>query len=310
MTSTAWWNDFHIRHGVVHVKKTGIDVPVEPGVVQEFLTWLVFHARIETLRPGVTRDGPKVWFAPDRPRPWYLIWPVFQLSGLQMASTAREADIIFSFEDQTVGADIGGHDRAQINTACLDVSKSRVAEAFSAVSGRDLSVDPSSFKGLMVVKSEGNGVHDGRIIQGPVEAEPGQVYQRLIHNLVHEGLVEDLRCPTIGGTIPLVFIKRRETQRRFANANSEVLLKSTSEIFSEEELSLLGAFCREMSLEWGGIDVLRDRQTGEIWVVDVNKTDMGPPIALPLKDKLKATRLLARTLRDFAENKVAGDKNT
>ena len=47
-----------------------------------------------------------------------------------------------------------------------------------------------------------------------------------------------------------------------------------------------------MCLDWGGLDILRDKD-GRIYVVDVNKTDMGPPITLPLGDKLKATGLLA-----------------
>lgn len=307
MASTAWWNDFHIRHGVVHVKKTGIDVPVEPGVIQETLTWLVYYARIESLRPGIARTGPKVWFAPDKPRPWYLIWPVFQLSGLQLARTLDEADLIFTFEDRTC-ADIESETtQIALNSKCLDVSKSRVAEAFKTVSGRDLAVIPDQFHGPMVSKSEGNGVHDGRVVHGPIEAEPGQVYQRLINNEGPSGLVEDLRCPTVGGNIPLVFIKRRETDRRFANANSEVLLKTPSEVFSEAELSLLRAFCREMGLDWGGIDVLRDRSSGELWVVDVNKTDMGPPIALSLTDKLKSTRILADSLSQLAKEIVSGE---
>lgn len=307
MTSTAWWNDFHIRHGVVHVKKTGIDVPVEPGVIQEFLTWLVFYARIETLRPSIPKTGPRIWFAPDRPRPWYLIWPVFQLSGLRMARNREDADLSFIFEDRTQGTIPTCQSHYTFNAGCSDVSKSRVAEAFQGVSGRQLAVDPQSHKGPMVSKSEANGVHDGRIVQGPATAEPGQVYQKLIDNLGPDGLVEDLRCPTVGGDIPLVFVKRREAERRFANANAEVLLKDPNDVFSEDELKLLRAFCSEMSLDWGGIDVLRDRQSGELWVVDVNKTDMGPPIALSLKEKLKATRIMAESLHQLALSKVSGD---
>ena len=47
-------------------------------------------------------------------------------------------------------------------------------------------------------------------------------------------------------------------------------------------------------MDWGGVDVLRDRATGKIFIVDANKTDMGPPIALQLGHKLKATRRMAK----------------
>ena len=42
------------------------------------------------------------------------------------------------------------------------------------------------------------------------------------------------------------------------------------------------------------VDVLRDRTTGKIFIVDANKTDMGPPIALQLGSKLRATRRMAK----------------
>lgn len=49
-----------------------------------------------------------------------------------------------------------------------------------------------------------------------------------------------------------------------------------------------------MRLDFGGLDILRDKQTGRIYIVDVNKTDMGPPFALPLKEKLRAVDIIAK----------------
>jgi hypothetical protein len=69
------------------------------------------------------------------------------------------------------------------------------------------------------------------------------------------------------------------------------------EVFSPEEIQTLGAFCRAMSLDWGGLDILRDRASGRLYVVDVNKTDMGPPIALPFFHKLVAVARVGRALR-------------
>lgn len=302
MPTKAWWQDFHYENGIVHVKKTGIDVPVERGVVGETATWLVFHAAIEAARLGVRRDGPRVWFAPDRPRPWYLLWPVFQLAGLRFAARPEEADLAFVFEDATQGvppALPGG--LPVLNTACVDVSKSRVAAVFEQVFGYPLGVDPETFAGPMVKKSEANGVHDGVVMKGPAPRVPGYVYQRLVDTLASDGLVEDLRCPTVDGQIPVVFIKRREPARRFANANAEVRMVRPDTVFTEDERANLSQFCRAMKLDWGGLDVLRDRDSGALYVVDVNKTDMGPPIALPLNRKMEAARTLARALRAFAD---------
>nr|QQZ51201.1 hypothetical protein JKL49_08855 [Phenylobacterium glaciei] len=44
------------------------------------------------------------------------------------------------------------------------------------------------------------------------------------------------------------------------------------------------------------MDILRDQPSGRIYIVDVNKTDVGPVIALSLRDKLASTEALAKAL--------------
>jgi hypothetical protein len=77
------------------------------------------------------------------------------------------------------------------------------------------------------------------------------------------------------------------------------LLKAPHEVFSAEEQRQITAFTRAIGLDWGGVDVLRDRADGRLYIVDANKTDMGPPISLNLPDKLQATRMLAAAFREF-----------
>lgn len=297
MTTTAWWRDFQLEGNVVQVRKTGARIPLDFGIVTETLSWMGYHARIELERRRIRADGPRIWFTPDRPRPWYLIWPVVQLAGLRIADQPEDADLQFHFEDLTTVTPARACSSLDINAACADTSKSEVARVFEQVSGRALAVNSEEWSGEMVAKSELNGAHDGRILTGPVRPEPGIAYQRLIDNSADDGCVEDLRCPTVNGELSVVFLKRRPLPDRFANHNSEVRLLDPDTVFSAEERALIRTFCRAMALDWGGLDVLRDRRTGEIWIVDVNKTDMGPPIALPLKDQMTATRKLAHALR-------------
>ena len=67
----------------------------------------------------------------------------------------------------------------------------------------------------MVVKSEENATHDGRIIRGPIrERRPGFVYQRLVDNRVGDHFV-DLRPVILDGRIVLIYEKRREMDARF-----------------------------------------------------------------------------------------------
>jgi hypothetical protein len=151
-----------------------------------------------------------------------------------------------------------------------------------------------TYHGPIVDKSEINAAHDGRIIQGPFERVSGRSYQKLIDNAIEGGLVEDLRTCTVNGRAVIVFRKRRPLSRRFANENVSVDWVRPEDVFTPAEIDLVRRFCSEIKLDWGGVDVLRNRQDGRIYIVDANKTDMGPPVALPLGQKLRATRLLAR----------------
>lgn len=308
MHSALWWRDFEFQDGVVTVKKTGARLRVEPGLIGEVLTWFPYYFVAESwrLKAALAGTGPRVWFTPDRPRPWYLVWSVLHAAGGTIADSPEEADVVFVFDDSTVCQPIQAQPGTRvINAGCQSIAKSHVARVFEQCFGYPLSVDPESWSGPMVEKSEVNGAHDGRIVDGPRPARHGFVYQRVIDNRSGGGLVEDLRCPVIGDRIPLVLRKRRRVENRFCNANTEVDYAETDAVFSPEERAALIRFARAMRLDWGGLDVLRNRADGRIHVVDVNKTDMGPPIAMKLQDKIVVARRLADSLLDLLQRSGA-----
>ncbi|MEM8920816.1 MAG: hypothetical protein AAGB25_05575 [Pseudomonadota bacterium] len=300
MLKSLWTSDFVLDDGVVLVKKTGARVALTFSLANDIFTWFCFYTLAQAWRIWRRVTGhkrPTIAFAPDKPRPWYLIWPVMHVAGAKLVDDTSQADIVMHFDDttETVSAAPRVSDTARlVNFNCPDISKSFVAAAFERAAGYSLSIDPETFDGPMVDKSEINATHDGRIIVGPTPRETGRAYQRLIDNSIPGGLVEDLRTVTVGGEPILVFKKRRRIGRRFLNENVEVELASVSETFSREEIALIRRFTAEIGMDWGGVDVLRDASDGRIYIVDANKTDMGPPVALPLGQKLRATRRLAR----------------
>lgn len=300
MSDTLWTSDFSVSGRTVRVKKTGAVIPLDRALASEAATWfgLYLAIRAKGLANGFRKPGPKVWFAPDRPRPWYLIWAAAAWEGIGFARTPEEATAGFYFEDATVGRPPPRWHSRAFNYGCADITKSRVAEVFESVFGYPLSLDPEAGQGLAVEKGEANGAHDGRLVRLPVRARPGRTYQRLVDNVV-DGLAVDLRTPFVGGRPVVVFIKHRPAEDRFANHNSAVSMAAPEEVFSRLELAQLSAFAREMRLDWGGLDILRDRPSGRLYVVDVNKTDMGPPIALPFTDKIAAVARMGRALRQL-----------
>jgi len=298
MAGAFWTSDFHIERGRVKVTSTGADLPLDRALAGEALVWFAYYApvRVRAAWARLTRPGPRIWFTPQTPRPWYLVWAAMAWSGARIAASPEQADAAVYFEDSARGSPPDAGPARRVNYGCTDVTKSHVAKVFEQVFGYPLAIDPTTAIGPVVEKGEDNGVHDGRIVQAPCPALPGKTYQRLIDNsgaASGPDHVDDLRTPCVGGRPALVFIKRRHKTDRFANHNSFVSLVTPDQVFSAEEIETIGRFCAAMRLDWGGLDILRDRESGRLYIVDVNKTDMGPPIALPLAAKLTATRLLA-----------------
>jgi hypothetical protein len=298
----VWLRDFRFGWTSLVVRKTGARVPYSPSVLKQVSAWFAYFFAAQRIEPATPAFS--IYFTPERARPWYLIWAVARAAGAKLAKDASQADVVMQFEDATftpnpapsrlkAGAKL-------INFSCTDVSKSKVAHASAVAFGHALAVDPATHIGPAVEKSEINAAHDGRIVQCPTQPLPGRTYQRVIDNRgLDPNLVEDLRTCTVGGKPVCVFIKRREVTKRFLNTNVDVTLKTPEEVFSADERERIGAFTRELGLEWGGVDVLRDKADGRLYIVDANKTDMGPPIGLNLPDKIKATRALAVAFREF-----------
>ncbi len=288
---------FSVRNGVVHYHQTGARIRIDGAFLRDVLTWLTYYVPL-SIAAGARRvfnPGPKLFFVPAKPPPWYLIWNAAAWIGARSTARVQDADAIFYFEDSTWGDGVADTGALRcINGNCTDVSKSRVAEAFEHVFGRPLALDPAAHVGPAVDKGEANGVHDGRIVQCPTAREDGRVYQRVVETGDDE-YVEDLRTPCVNGVPVTVFVKRRPRDDRFANYNTSVSLADPADVFSARELEMISAFAREMRLDWGGLDILRERGTGDLYIVDVNKTDM-PPLALPFDQKMRASRKLGNAL--------------
>lgn len=291
---TAWFRDFELRAGEVRLRRTGAGLKLTATLCRDAVGWLGWWLVVLALSGGRSPRGPSIAFHPDRPRPWYVVWAACRLAGLPIVDDAREADAAFRFEDVTVAEAASSPDA--LNAGCLDISKSRVAAVFAEVFGYPLAIDPETWTGPAVEKGELNGRHDGRIVVCPARRREGFSYSRLIDTL-EDGAVVDLRVACVGGAPVVVYRKRKAPRRRFGIDNLSVRLLAPAEAFTSEEQATVAGFCAAMRLDWASLDILRDRADGRLYVVDVNTTDMGPPIALPLRDKLAACRALGQALK-------------
>ncbi len=302
-TSPAkWHSDFAWSNGCVEVRKTGVRLKIDRHLAAEVVQWLLYFMLLTaaTLLARVhRRQRMAIWFAPERPRPWYLIRGAALWAGAAVARSPSEASAAFYFDDVTVGACAPADGIPSFNFGCKDISKSRVAAVFADVFGYSLMVDPTTCVGPIVEKSEKNGVHDGRIVRAPLDPVAGHVYQQLVDTTDANDFAHDLRTLCVGGAPILVWVKVKPAGGRFAIHNKTAFLRAPAEIFAAAELELIRAFTKRIGLDWGGLDILRDRHTGRIYIVDVNKTDVGPVIALSWRDKLRSMQCLACALEDM-----------
>jgi hypothetical protein len=296
----AWVKDFRLEDGYILVKSTGVRMKNDLQLWSDIFRWLTYYAFVR-VRGFFARTGPRIFFTPHRPRPWYIIWAATVWGGMRFARAPEEADATFYFEDQTQAAPPPPRHARAFNFGVGDVSKSHVARVMEEAFGYPLLIDPQRHDGEAVEKGEGNGLHDGRLVRCPLIPVPGKAYQRVIKTEADDGWAYDLRTACVGGKPIAVYVKKKPAAARFSIQNTSVVVTTPEEVFSPAEIAQLQRFCDVMQLDWGGLDVLRERESGRLFVVDVNKTDTGPAVVLSWKDRARVTRLLADALRDMID---------
>jgi hypothetical protein len=298
-----WGFDFRIVDGYVHVKSTGVRFKNDLQLWADIGRWFTYYlfVRAHGFWARLTRPaGPRIWFAPHRPRPWYIIWAAVVWGGMSFARSSQAADAAFYFEDQTIAAPPAPQHKRAFNFGVADVSKSHVARVMEEAFGYPLAVDPATHVGEAVEKGEGNGLHDGRLVMCPLAPAPDKAYQRVIKTESEDGWAYDLRTACVDRRPVVVFLKQKPAAARFSIQNTSVAVKTPEEVFSPAEIAQLERFCEAMQLDWAGLDVLREHDSGRLYVVDVNKTDTGPAVVLNWADRAKATTLLSDALREMA----------
>lgn len=266
-------------------------------------TWAQYTAK--SLAHRLRRSSTEVLFYPQQPASMhYVVWKICAELGLDITGRPSPRTVLaVLWKDATF---IGASEAASvtstfvINAACRDISKSNVSRHFGGVFGYTCDVNPLTYGGPCVEKSNQNARHDGRIVAAPVAApRAGAVYQRLINNIVRGDLAEDIRVPVINGTVPFAYLKYRSIAARFdSNRNRAVRLCAAEDVLSAEEIRNIGRFTRSIGLDYGELDVLRDRDDGRIYVVDANKTPAGPSYRLRSGEFRHAVKTLALAFRD------------
>lgn len=241
---------------------------------------------LSDLKKWVSNGGklPSILVFPDFPSKKTTIFKIANRLGYRITNKLiSKPELVIYFEDQTFGkyaSELKKSFPNALNIACTDISKNKVDAIHLEVFGYNTIIDPTKHLGKAVQKSDINALHDGKIIECPIDKKTeGSIYQILLDNVFDNEFVVDYRVPVIKGEIPFCYKKFKRMNVRFTNevSNSEMVEADT--VFDEREQNSIVAFAKAMHVDFCELDILR-HSDGRIFIIDVNKTPYGPPFGL------------------------------
>ena len=167
-------------------------------------------------------------------------------------------------------------DKNVINRGCWDISKVKVNDIFN-----DISIDPTTHKGLCVEKRDWQGGHAFHsVIQCPAAPKPGYIYQKCIKN-VEDNLYVRYRVYYMGG---ITHVAKRYEKIPFVTSTVKVDFIEPDNFFTPKEKADFVHKCKLFGVDFGEVDVLIDN--GEKIVIDVNNIVGGnhPPLLMKTKE--------------------------
>jgi hypothetical protein len=261
--------------------------------------WLVATRAAAAYNARLPQDAPVLNFWPMRPQPIAPICRIVERLGMRIGYSPREDQPTIAWDGDTWFSPRSARrlPANAINRRCLDVSKTRVNDVWEQVAGYPLAVDPLVATGPIVMKPEENARHGGVIVEGPIaRRRPGYVYQRLVDCHVGDQIVQ-LRAVIIGRGMPLAYEKFRPYPMWFTGTQKSVP-RNSAELFSNAEQQLLLDFADAMGMDYGELDVLRDRHSGLIYAVDANRTSARPH-HLAVEDHARVYDIQAEAFREL-----------
>lgn len=214
---------------------------------------------------------------------------------------SSEADLVIFWEDATFKRSrelpVARWGVPPINSRCLDISKHRVDGTHLQVFGYALQIDPLTYDGPCIEKSNLNALHDAREVQCPgTSPQRRKVYQRLVDISTDDGSLEEIRIPVVGSEIPFCWRKLRRPEplpQRIQGGYARSLPVPTRQLLTADEETLILRLCAALGLDFAELDAGRDRADGRLYVFDANSTPFSPRSSCTDEDKRSSVELLA-----------------
>ena len=288
------------------VRRTLVLRTAEPALAAVWHAWdrglLAYDVRrrVWQLRHRHDRPAPlglRVGFTPELPRPWHMAYRLCVRLDVSIVSPAA-AEVVVHWQDATIrDSPTSDLPAGAVNAGVCDISKRHVDALHREVFGYDLRPDPGAQ--ALVEKSDQNAWHDGRVV-AQASGDPGRVVQRLIDNRVNDDIVVDLRVGVAAGRVAFLAARYRLIWDRFhqGDGNLVAVLHPPAAFLTDDEQALLVEFCRAAGADCAELDVLRDRTSGRLYVVDLNPTPSAPITRLRPENVPEYWRLAGEAWRE------------
>jgi len=160
-----------------------------------------------------------------------------------------------------------------INIDFLDISKEKVDRVFTRIFGYSSFINPLSYSGKALKKSNENALKDCTIIECPIKnTEPGYVYQKFYNNEIKPGILEEFRFIIINNKTSYIYARHYGPDDLFIGLQAKYIHCNPQEHFSKDELLKIDQLIKEFNLDYGELDVMRDQDDQKLYVIDVNTT--------------------------------------
>lgn len=156
-----------------------------------------------------------------------------------------------------------------VNIGGWDITKTRNEQVMKEIFGYNTIIDPRKEK-IFLEKSELQGAHDMKIMTRFRGFRDRCLYVKLLDTSLN-GMYRDFRIYVFGNRILLVITKDKTPGDRFAGA-IRARVKAyydASDLFSQDEIDKICAYCRIYMTEFTELDAARDKD-GRLYILDNN----------------------------------------
>lgn len=265
----------------------------KPNVEKFFQKINLFFLDIDDyLRNGCRTKTAFVF--PHFPSKKTTLYKILRKNRIPIVNDSHPSNIIkVKFTDATFD-NINSSYIFDINQDASDISKHKVDEIHQSIFGYCTTIDPQQFHGQGVVKSIFNARHDGVETLFPIKfRENDKIYQIVIDNFDGKWFVDHRVC-VIGHEIALIYWKYKTRENRFTNEVTQASI-APIDCIPESIKNKIILFTQKMNCNFCELDVLKDNNNKNWYIIDVNKTPYGPPAALSEREKKKAIQILSQS---------------